>query len=52
MIYGHYTEGRRRECANCGTFTSDYSYCWACDMTICDGCGHICVAAAEFQEAE
>ena len=33
-------------------FASEFSYCWACDMTICDGCGHTCVAAAEFQEAE
>jgi hypothetical protein len=28
MIYGHYTEGCRRECDHCGTFTSAHSYCF------------------------
>ena len=40
MIYGHYTEGSRRECDNCGTFTSEHSNCVACDMTICEGRDH------------
>jgi hypothetical protein len=43
MLAGLYTEGRRRECANCGHFTSDYSWCAACEMTICDRCDHTCL---------
>jgi hypothetical protein len=43
MLYGRYTEGCRRECSNCGTFTSEHSYCAACDMTIWDGCDHTCI---------
>ena len=52
MIYGHYTEGRRRECANCSHITSVFTYCWTCEMTICDGCEHTCALAAELQEVE
>ena len=47
MIYGRFSEGRRRECANCGTVTSSFSYCWTCDMVICDGCDHTCVPVEE-----
>jgi hypothetical protein len=43
MIYGRDYDSPRRECSNCGTFTSVFSYCYACDMTICEGCDHTCV---------
>jgi hypothetical protein len=65
MIYGaSYTTAR--ECENCGTHTSEFSYCAACDQNICVGCEHtceckdcgqdldergVCCACAEFEEA-
>jgi hypothetical protein len=36
-------ETPRRECANCGHFTSVFSYCEQCDMNICEACDHTCV---------
>jgi hypothetical protein len=50
MIYGPYNEGHRRECSNCGRFTSDFSYCETCDMTICEGCEHTCIAPEQWVE--
>ena len=49
MLYGNDYEGRRRQCSNCGTFTNVHTYCWTCDMTICEGCedDHTCIARCE-----
>jgi hypothetical protein len=42
MIYGPSYDAPARECENCGHHTSEYSYCAACDVNICDGCDHVC----------
>lgn len=43
-MYGHDYEGRRRECDHCGHFTNVHTYCYTCEMNVCEGCqdDHTC----------